>query len=626
MPDTKKLLQELKAAFSSELVLPPRFLDQVLLATDRVFEKHAGLERGRPSILREDGGTRDHSISDTRFDGINNNLFSALPRELRLKVIEYCLAPIGESDDDSEEDIGWAVENMMLGRLQKVFPNDDLIEEMKNSKVIISFSDDDYHVPKDGSIGDFEILNRTDEFFQYKPVALLVSAPVECVNMGMTKFLKIMEKEKNLQSIRMLILSSFTNIFQLHFDTSTLDLKNLEVLQLDSTKIWHIKDLQGFPNLRKLSCSHTSLLKVDNIGYLTKLETLNLSDNALEKIPSTINKLTSLRNLGLLQNNISKIENLYNLKKLISLELDSNRIQAIENLNACTSLKKIYLGGNHDIIQIQNLDSLTQLRMLNLNGTSILKMENLSKLSNLERLELCNTNISRLENLENLRNLKTLLLKDCRNGSFKQFENLANLKSLVELQISPCQDITSLEGIGNLINLKSLTMNGHSLTTIKNVAGLKNLETLDLSFGTLDNVGDLNSLTKLTRIDFTFNKIRKVGDLSKLESLDAFRINERFFLRLDHKSSEAFFKRLASLRNDELDDSDMEYFNDIRRMVFSDPVLSYEEDLDTYPDFESEEDLNTFFPSESDHNLTLFSREEFESIHELERRLYFGAD
>jgi Leucine-rich repeat (LRR) protein len=91
--------------------------------------------------------------------------------------------------------------------------------------------------------------------------------------------------------------------------------------------------------------------------------------------------------------------------------------------------------------------------------------------------------LTNLEGIENLVNLKILNCYDNRLTSLKGIENLFNLKIL------NCWNnrLTSLEGIENLVNLKELWCWGNQLTSLEGVENLVNLEVLYCSRNQFSN-------------------------------------------------------------------------------------------------------------------------------------------
>ena len=94
----------------------------------------------------------------------------------------------------------------------------------------------------------------------------------------------------------------------------------------------------------------------------------------------------------------------------INLKLSNCNLDHIpEEINLLTKLQYLNLEGNQ-ITKIQNLYNLTNLKTSNLKGNLITKIQCLDSLINLQKLNLEGNLIEKIENLEKLINLKDLSL------------------------------------------------------------------------------------------------------------------------------------------------------------------------------------------------------------------------
>ncbi|NXF85829.1 CNTRL protein, partial [Eubucco bourcierii] len=136
-----------------------------------------------------------------------------------------------------------------------------------------------------------------------------------------------------------------------------------------------IKGLSKQENLTYISSLNLSSPKtgdkkfkyVENLEKCSKLETLNLSNNQIEKIEK-LDKLMKLRELNLSCNKISKIEGIEHMQNLQKLNLAGNEIEHIPVWvgKKLRSLRILNLEGNklsslHDIAKLKPLQDLTSL-------------------------------------------------------------------------------------------------------------------------------------------------------------------------------------------------------------------------------------------------------------------------
>ncbi|KAI0984596.1 hypothetical protein GJ496_002131 [Pomphorhynchus laevis] len=110
-------------------------------------------------------------------------------------------------------------------------------------------------------------------------------------------------------------------------------------------------------------------------------------------------------------------------EEVLSLSLAVHGIMRIENLETFTCLKRLNLSHNN-IQRIANLDSLVHLEYLDLSANSITKVEGLDELSKLKFLHLMLNRIKNIEGVNNLKNLRYLNLAYNRINSY-EFLNIA---------------------------------------------------------------------------------------------------------------------------------------------------------------------------------------------------------
>jgi Leucine-rich repeat (LRR) protein len=100
-------------------------------------------------------------------------------------------------------------------------------------------------------------------------------------------------------------------------------------------------------------------------------------------------------------------------------------------------------------------------------------------------------------------------------------ENLVNLKSLF------CNNnqLTSLEGIENLVNLESLFCNNNQLTSLEGIENLVNLESLYCHDNQLTSLEGIESLVKLIKNN---KQIKNNIECNFIDSDDYIELNDLF--------------------------------------------------------------------------------------------------
>lgn len=212
---------------------------------------------------------------------------------------------------------------------------------------------------------------------------------------------------------------------------------------------------------------------------------------------------------------IKSVSGIEYFKNLQTLDLSTNEIDDISMLASLTNLEYLTLYSNK-ITNINALSNLKKLRILNLNSNEISEISVLSNLTNLETLYLSNNKINNVNELAELVNLKDLDLDSNEIDSISMLSNLRNLEDL-SLSNNKIEDINALS---NLTNLKFLLLSGNQISNINSLSNLIGLEFLSLGYNKISNINSLSNLIKLEYLTIEGSEIRDISALSNLTNLE----------------------------------------------------------------------------------------------------------
>ncbi|KAK0571447.1 hypothetical protein LWI29_016037 [Acer saccharum] len=286
----------------------------------------------------------------------------------------------------------------------------------------------------------------------------------------------------------------------------------------------------------------------DKLSTLRNLEVLYLDDNSFNNsILSSLNTLSSLKNLSLSQNKLNgivDIQDLSNLKNLKSLSmdgtnLDSSILQSIEQLTSLEflSLDSCMLEGT---FHYQDLYNWKNLKHLSMGGTNlnISILQGIGRLTSLESLSLQYCNLEGtlpdqalkgqiFSSNFKLTQLKSLQL-DGNHFHGKIPDSLYNASDLKGLYLSDNQLSGKIPGwLGNLTRLVELVMpNNHLEGPIPTeFCQLEYLEVLNLAGNSISDIPSCFSPSSLKQVHLSRNMIQ--GELQ-----DSFR-NSSSMVTLD---------------------------------------------------------------------------------------------
>lgn len=216
----------------------------------------------------------------------------------------------------------------------------------------------------------------------------------------------------------------------------------------------------------------------------------NLEKVVRETIVKPTGKITEsdmldIFSLNARKKNIEDLSGLEYARNLKTLELGENyKISDITPLSGLTKLEKLELDENIlDDKDLVNLETLINLKYLDLDSNKLSDIKSISKLINLEWLDLYDNLVSDLSPLSKLTKLNVL------NISYNLIEDvqpLSNLSQLEYLNISR-NEIINMEFISGLQNIKLLFMGGTLIGDINGLIALNNLSVLDLNYTALNS-------------------------------------------------------------------------------------------------------------------------------------------
>ncbi|KAK7111739.1 protein flightless-1 homolog [Littorina saxatilis] len=202
-------------------------------------------------------------------------------------------------------------------------------------------------------------------------------------------------------------------------------LTSLETLILDNNPLIHAQ-LRQLPVLTALQTLHMRNTQRTLTNFPTSLDTLinlqdvDLSDNALQRVPEALYKLSSLKRLNLSDNEITELSLMIDVwVKLETLNLSRNKLKALPtSIHKLTSLRKLYL--NVNLLDFEGIPA------------------NIGKLHNLEIFSAAKNNLEMIpEGLCRCGKLKKLILNNNRLITLPDILHLLPSLETVDVRENP---------------------------------------------------------------------------------------------------------------------------------------------------------------------------------------------
>ena len=266
---------------------------------------------------------------------------------------------------------------------------------------------------------------------------------------------------------------------------------------------------------------------------LEKIDNLDLSNNALLRLPKEIAECPNLKHINLLGNNNIDWQDCFEKVKNIGITSVYVSVYYLDSIpekywKLITGIKLI----NYRVVYIpENILQQKQLTYLDISGEYNHKKmffslpTELFELTNLQYLNLADCNIDIFPNqIKNLTNLTELDLGGNKLTNLPP--EIGNLSNLIKLNLR-YNKLSSLPlEIGNLNSLTELDIRFNQLSSLPpEIGNLSNLTILDLSENQLSSLPpEIGNLSNLTWLYLTSNQLSslppEIGNLSNLTELD----------------------------------------------------------------------------------------------------------
>jgi len=269
------------------------------------------------------------------------------------------------------------------------------------------------------------------------------------------------------------------------------------------------KNLLELPYIVKLDISFNCLTSIKGISSLTKLETLLLQKNDLNKADFLeITCLKRIIQLDLSENklrNTVNIECLYNIPTLEYLCLNDNELKYWIIAKDMLSLQQLHMKGNSLKDLIVNCEA--PIEILNLSNNELTSIKDIFKLKKLQELHLEYNNITEIQNEINDCSLLKVL-----NLSYNRIITMPVLKlKLLEMLFINSNELTSLSFTIELPSLSELHVSSNSLSEALTTMSIKKL---DISHNRVKDLDKLKN-TRIEELNISYNNIKSDIQLFK---------------------------------------------------------------------------------------------------------------
>ena len=249
-----------------------------------------------------------------------------------------------------------------------------------------------------------------------------------------------------------------------------LNLKNLNIMEIDEANATTIVNNAGLKNIQNLKFSRVPLSSL----------------NILEKFDSSTIEYVFLGSDGELGNpTFSNLDGIQSLKNVKNVNIQNcPKLENIDSLSFLTNIETLNISKCYKLKEIPTINSynITKLSVMN---TGLCKIQNINTLTALKELVMYNNQISDISALSNLKNLTKLNLND---------NNISDIEALTGIIENNKIKFNTLNLSNNL--LQTVTVDGkNNINVLKKLydAGLRNLDVSGNNF-TIGSTDELKNL------------------------------------------------------------------------------------------------------------------------------------
>lgn len=225
---------------------------------------------------------------------------------------------------------------------------------------------------------------------------------------------------------------------------------------------------------------------LDDLQYFTGLENLALDLQNVEDLSGL--KGLPLKKISLMRNQITDVSVLGTLESLEYIRLNNNPVESVDGFEQLTNLKYLYLMNTDvdDLTPIQHCP----LKELNYAYAHVRDLQMLTNLTSLNNLVISHLSAENIQHINTLTSLQKLTLIDCE---IKSLREISNLKKLINLDVSGCVWLESLEGIETFDKLEYLAISSTHISDISPLRNLPRLNCLEPSYAPISDFTPLLS-------------------------------------------------------------------------------------------------------------------------------------
>ena len=222
--------------------------------------------------------------------------------------------------------------------------------------------------------------------------------------------------------------------------------------------------------------------------------------------------------------NDCSLEDLKKFPNLTRLSLNGYDLENLSELDdvKLDKLEQFWVSYMPKLKDISSLSNFTTIKDISISSAPIENLSSISYLTNLETIYFSDMTVSNVNSLNGLSNLKRLVFTYLPN--LTDVSGLNNLPNLEEVRIYSTE-VGDISGFANSPKLKTVAVQYHNTKNLDFLKNNTNLTYLDMSYGTLEDISGLENCTNLQVAILNKNNISSIDGLGNCVLLETLNIS-----------------------------------------------------------------------------------------------------
>ena len=401
----------------------------------------------------------------------------------------------------------------------RIIINDSLnFDSLKTQEIAIYTNDTLVTNPFELMAGDTFVLNNKDTL--YLSEKAFYASILKIFNTD-TLIITPEDSINNLNPMEKLTKLSLVNFENCPVDdvSPLRTLLSLKSLDASGSLVTSLQDLQYLSGLEELAISNTQVVQLDVAEAFGSLVVLNIGNTLIKDI-HFLEKLPQLKNLVASGTEFDSFTSISKIEHLQTLDLSKTSFKQFNLLHPLAELQSLSINET-PVTDLSGISEIENLNFLSINGTAVSSLEPIESIETINMVYCDNSKIDEKEVKRFISIRPDVLVIYETESLLKWWGNIdSELKGIILEKLDSIPDPPDTETLHSIIFTEKVDLTGYAdITSLESLEQLINVREVYLSGTNVSDLGPLSSLIGITMLDVSNTKITDVEALRNLKLL-----------------------------------------------------------------------------------------------------------